>query len=88
VLFFHADKFWDYYSNVTKGKNDQYRRTFYLVLYNHGGVGNSTSAEYVKNNLSQICKKVKIGMLTAEVPPGIATSILIQFKKWVAHFHS
>lgn len=88
-------KFWKYYNATSRTDYSGYRKLFFsafsdalvdLDMKDWRYPGNWPSTVAVKKNLTKICTKVRVKMISKGVPAGAATQILTSFKKWIKEY--
>lgn len=91
------DKFWKYYNSTAKTVNySGYSKQFFssfskaledLNLKDWRYPGNWPAPETISKNMTKICGKVRVNMISNGVPAAAVTNILDRFKKWFREFY-
>lgn len=90
------DKFWNYYSSTSRTDYSRYRNQFFsafsraledLDLKDWRYPGGWPSTGIIKKNLTKICTKTRVTMLSNGVPTEAVKHILDRFKKWIKEFY-
>lgn len=90
------NKFWEYYCATARMDYSGYRKQFFaafsqaledLNFKDWRYPGGWPSTGIIKKNLTKICTKTRVIMLSNGVPAGAVTNILDRFKKWTKEFY-
>ena len=90
-------KFWEYYNATAKTvNNSKYSKQLFssfskaledLQLKDFRYPGNWPTPETISKNMTKICGKVRVNMISNGVPAAAVTNILDRFKKWYREFY-
>lgn len=91
------NKFWQYYNATAKTANySSYSKQLFssfgkalddLKLRDWRYPGNWPEPATISKNLTKICSKVRVNMISNGVPAAAVTNILDRFKKWFKEFY-
>ena len=91
------EKFWDYYRSTTRTVDySQYRKSFFwafskaledLRFKTIVCPGDWPSTATIKTNLTKICTKVRVIMISNGVPAAAVTNIIDRFKRWFKEYY-